>query len=237
MLEEVAWNKTDNILVADDFNAKAVEWGMPYQNSRGKYVVKIAARTGLYVLNVDSITTFRRPGYTEIIPDISLANEGLLPRIEEWKVIEDYTGSDHQYITFSVHGESRRGREDKATPHRWNVHKMDSGNFIKTISREIEVIEGPEATGEAATETLVGATVRHIVMACESAIPRKKPRHGKRPAYWWTPEIAELRRKCLKLRRAARRARKGSEANAKSAEHKAAKKQLRRAINKSKVNC
>ncbi|XP_046835612.1 uncharacterized protein LOC124431587 [Vespa crabro] len=103
--------------------------------------------------------------------------------------------------------ESRRGREDKATPRK------------------------------AATETLVEATIRYIVTACESAIPHKKPRHYKRPAYWWTTEVTELRRKYLKLRRAAQRAKKGREANAKSAEHSDVKKQLRRAIINSKVAC
>ncbi|XP_047353569.1 uncharacterized protein LOC124950646 [Vespa velutina] len=236
MLEEVVRNTRGNVLVADDFNARAVEWRMPHQISRGKYVVEMAARTGLYVLNVSSTTTFRRLRYTEAIPDIPLINEDLLPRIEKWKVIENYTESEHQYIIFSVYGESRRSREDKATPRRWNVQKLDTRNFIKTISWEIEVTKGPEATWKAATETLVGTIIRHIVTVCAPTILRKRPRHSKRPAYWWTPEIAELRLKCLKLRRTAQ-ASKWSEANAKSAEHYAAKKQLCRAINKSKVGC
>lgn len=111
MLEEVVRNTPGSILVAGDFNARAVEWGMPHQNSRGKYIMEMVARTGLNVLNVGFTTTFRRPGYTETIPDISLANEGLLPRIEEWKVIEDFTGSDHQYITFGVREKLKLKRE------------------------------------------------------------------------------------------------------------------------------
>lgn len=126
--------------------------------------MEMTVRTGLYVLNVGTTTTFRRPGYIETIPDISLANEDLLPWIEEWKVIEDYTGSDHQYITFSVREELSRGREDKATPRRLNLHKMDTGNFIKAISHETEATKGLEATGKTATETLVGAIICHIVV-------------------------------------------------------------------------
>jgi len=39
--------------------------------------------------------------------------------------------------------------------------------------------------------------------ACEASMPRwRSGPPGKRPVHWWTEEIAELRRKCLALRRA-----------------------------------
>ncbi|XP_073972947.1 uncharacterized protein [Rhodnius prolixus] len=85
------------ILVVGDLNAKAVEWGMPVTDMRGRLIVEMAARTELVVLNEGSTSTFRRPGYTETIPDISLASEGLAARVRGWRVIEDFTGSDHQY--------------------------------------------------------------------------------------------------------------------------------------------
>ncbi|KAK9680165.1 hypothetical protein QE152_g39306 [Popillia japonica] len=37
-------------------------------------------------------------------------------------------------------------------------------------------------------------------------------RRQQRPTYWWTQEIADLRRECLRLRRAAQRHRNGNEA-------------------------
>ena len=39
-----------------------------------------------------------RPGYRETIIYISLASQRLAVQIEDWQVIEDYTGSDHMYI-------------------------------------------------------------------------------------------------------------------------------------------
>lgn len=105
------------------------------------------------------------------------------------------------------------------------------------LHRKPEASERLGVSGRAGAEALVAATVRHITAACEASMPRKRPRHDMRPAYWWTPEIAEQRRTCLELRRAAQRARNREEAHAKSERHKAAKKQLRRAINQSKVRC
>ncbi|GJQ74299.1 hypothetical protein Trydic_g5782 [Trypoxylus dichotomus] len=74
-----------------------------------------------------------------------------------------------------------------------------------------------------------------IASACDASMPRKAPRHCKRAAYWWTAEIAELRKRCLRLRRIAQRAGNQEEANIRSAEHREAKKSLRRAINESKA--
>lgn len=74
-----------------DLNAKAVEWGMPTTDTKGRLIVEMAARTGLVVINEGNTSTFRRPGYTETIPDISLATEGLASCISGWRVIEDFT--------------------------------------------------------------------------------------------------------------------------------------------------
>ena len=69
------------LLVAGDFNARAIEWGLPETNSRGRHLLEIAARLGLVVTNEGSVTTYRRPGFGESIPDITFASEQLVPRI------------------------------------------------------------------------------------------------------------------------------------------------------------
>lgn len=69
-----------SIIFGGDVNAKAVEWGMAYTDSRDKWISKMAARLGLTVMNAGSTTTFRIPGYGETIPDITLASEDI------WKV-------------------------------------------------------------------------------------------------------------------------------------------------------
>lgn len=86
-------------------------------------------------------------------------------------------------------------------------------------------------------EDLAKSTMNLISTACDQSMPRASPCHRKKPVYWWTPDIAELRRKCHRLRRAAQRARNRSDANTRSAEHKAIRRELRSAINRSKVRC
>lgn len=101
-LEDTLRGMNGESVVTGDINAKAIEWGMPEQNSRGKHIMKMAVRTGLSVLNVGNMSTFRRPGCLETIPGVSFATDVLASGVQDWQVTKDYTGSDHQYITFQV---------------------------------------------------------------------------------------------------------------------------------------
>lgn len=237
-LEDSLRETDGDTIVAGDLNARALEWGMPQPDSRGKLIMEMVARLGLIVLNTGTTSTFRRPGYRETIPDISLASEQLAPRVSGWVVIEDYTGSDHQYITFCL---SPNGQQTATTAGRnrpmWNVTRMNKERFITSLRRrENTTRTHVYPTDRENAEALVEDTMRLIHEACNSSMPRKNPRKNRRPAYWWTEDIANLRRKCLQLRRRAQRSRRGPEAALRSAEHKTAKKELRDAIKRSKAN-
>lgn len=231
-LEDEILNTTGPIVVGGDFNARALEWGMPHPDSRGRCILEMAARTGLLVLNVGETTTFRRPGYTETIPDITLASEALIPHISGWAVMEDYCGSDHQYISFVVGNRQQVAPEDK--PGYWNLNRLNVRMFEATLATGIQ---RRDTEGGTEAEALVSSTIDLVNSACEVSMPRKKPRHGKSPVYWWTPEIADLRKRCLTLRRIAQRAINRVDANQKMTVYKLAKRQLRRSINFSRVNC
>lgn len=236
-LEEEVLRLGGKAIVAGDFNAKGVEWGMPYSDPRGKYLLEMAARTGLVVLNVGCTTTFRRPGYRETIPDVSFASEELVPMTEGWSVLEDYTGSDHQYITFCVRDSPGGLPRSPQARTRWNVRRLDEDRFATALLGGL-----PSATLPAGVESRVEAemvaeeTMGLLRRACDASMPRSKPRHNKRPVYWWTEEIANLRRTCLRLRRKAQRAKNRDEASRLSGEHKAAKRELRHAISRSKAS-
>lgn len=78
--------------------------------------------------------------------------------------------------------------------------------------------------------------MRLIRQACDASMPRKKPWNDKREAYWWTPEIVDLRRESLKHRRKTQRRRNRPETAEKTAQYKEAKRALRRTIQKNKAN-
>ncbi|XP_054280709.1 uncharacterized protein LOC128998547 [Macrosteles quadrilineatus] len=233
-LEDSVRGTVGHVVVAGDFNARAVEWGMTSTNSRGKYILDFAARAGLVVLNEGDTPTFRRPGMRGTISDISFSSESLLARISNWRVIEDLTASDHQYIVFDILDEHHnQAPVSRSGPRRWNTDKLDVEKFTDVISRGALVNSAAPVDAEA----LVTSTMELIVSACDQAMPRRGRRRDKQAVYWWTLEISNLRKACLKAIRAAMRARRFPDFEAKSAAYRAAKKALHRAIIRSKVSC
>lgn len=230
ILEDTILRTEGAVIVAGDFNARAVEWGMPSINSRGNKILEMAARLGLNVMNEGDTRTFRRPGYNGSIPDITLASECVVPKLTNWRVIEDFTGSDHQYIVYDVLNDHRiTGSKQKA---KWNATKMDKGKLQAIIERGKD-----RAVRNENADSTVRATMELIHKACKASMPLKKTLHGnKKPAYWWTDEVAEQRKWCLKCRRKATRTRRRGETEAAAAAqlYKQAKKGLRKIILKSK---
>lgn len=233
-LEGVIQDMEGGILVAGDFNAKAIEWGMPRSDSRGKHVMEMAARRGLIVLNT-GVSTFRRPGQRETTPDISLASEDLARHVINWKVMEDFTGSDHQYITFQLQAKNKVQSVRTHRPKRWNTAKMDEKVFESEITRGTAVVTQQDNEKEENSGLVVERTMALIRRACDASMPQKKNNKNRYPAYWWSEEIAHLRKVCFSLRRKAQRAKKRpAEMALKIADFLQMKKQLGKTIKRSK---
>lgn len=234
-LEDAILRVTGKVVMGGDFNAQAVEWGMPVTDTRGRYILEMAARTGLTVLNVGNISTFRRPGYSETIPDVSFASDSVTRAIQNWRVLEDYSGSDHQYIYFKFMSGDALPNSPRSSPRRWNTSRIDKDKFAEELAKGQGAME--DTHEREPVEALVAATSNLIVRACDASMPRRTPRHGKPSVYWWTTEISNLRKKCHRLRRIAQRARNRDSASAEVTAYKSARRELRRAINGSKARC
>ncbi|KAG8226806.1 hypothetical protein J437_LFUL002852 [Ladona fulva] len=181
--------------------------------------------------------TYRRPRFGNSIPDLSLASETIAAIMKEWRVTEDYTGSDHQYITFKI-GRDMQNRTDphNKIPHRWNYRKFDKVKFTeKVLSGMGDIPETSQIVKRREdAEYVVSSTMKILKCACDSSMPIIKRFTNRKSAYWWTEEIAELCRNCLKLRRKAQCTRRGTEGIDYSSEHKSARKELQIAIKGSK---
>lgn len=146
---------------------------MELTDCRGRCILEIAATLDLNVANVDNTTTFRRPGYGEIIPDITLTSEAIVRYILDWRVIESYTGS--------VAREEASKRTTTSPSSRWSVAKLKQESSARTINRGKDIILGyasPVGTAEDTTMPLVR-------QACDTAMPRKENIHGKKTYVDW----------------------------------------------------
>ena len=66
---------TSSVILAGDFNARALEWGMPTTNQRGRMVLEMATRCKLVVQNRGNRPFYERDGRGASIPDITFATE------------------------------------------------------------------------------------------------------------------------------------------------------------------
>ncbi|BES95039.1 Reverse transcriptase (RNA-dependent DNA polymerase) [Nesidiocoris tenuis] len=168
-----------------------------------------------------------------------MATERMAAWVQRWNVMEDFTGSDHQYIEYEVvnDGVDALSRREKKPPG-WNAARTDKHIFSTLIALGIGHIQrvAQREQGGSITLGLVAATMALISRACSSSMPRKAEVEGRRPAYWWNNHIAELRRVCLRARRCSQRTPRGSpQLEARNAEYCAAKKHLKQEIGRRKA--
>ncbi|XP_053960468.1 uncharacterized protein LOC128864739 [Anastrepha ludens] len=228
-IEDLARQISGNLIIAGDFNSKAMEWGSRTTNSRGQRILDMAARLGLVVANVGNKATFRRPGCEGTIPDITLVSESYASNIREWTVLEDYNGSDHQYITYCVGETNTSATKYNKSSRKWNARKLDRPKLIAKIDENESNHEEPNSA-----RLKIQITLRRLTQACSAAMPRIKGAHPKKSVYWWTDEICGLRQICIKKRRKYTRARRTGLAIEEHAEYKEAKRILKTVIQKSK---
>lgn len=223
-----------NFIIAGDFNARAAEWGMRTTNSRGRRIVEMASRLGLTVANTGNVPTFRRAGCEGTIPDITLVSDQIASRIKNWRVLETYTASDHQYISYSFEGRAIENGDvvnRKMSTRKWNVARLDRTALLA----EIDGISWDEDQFQGDANAIAKMVIRTIEQACNKSMP--KLRYGntkRRPVFWWNEEIANARSDCLRHRRRFTRARRRGEAEGERTEYREAKKRLQVAILESK---
>lgn len=234
-IEDALRQLPGELVVAGDFNARAIEWGMPETNRRGKLLLEMAARLDLVVANRGNTTTYRRDGVGESIPDVTFVSPSVLSRMVSWQVLEDYNSSDHQYILFEIGVQGGTNTQMRNTVKRWNIKKIDMERFGEALQEMREISGTP--TDREGIERLVEETTEAVNEVCRRSMPMSGGRNRHAPVYWWNEEIARLRRECNRLRRRAQRARGHVDWEQLNAEYKAAKKRLNKAIKESKRRC
>ncbi|XP_077302320.1 uncharacterized protein LOC143922839 [Arctopsyche grandis] len=217
-----------SIVVSGDFNAKSASWGSSITDRRGILLSELAASPQLTPANVGNELTCRR-GASGSVVDVTFADDGIAGRINNWKVLDDYSHSDHQYIWYEIVG-APAGREGPiANEIGWCIRSLDVLALEETFSAGGgTVYSAPGA--EAMVEALGVLTKR----ACDSAMTRRGRGTMRRPVYWWNDTIAGLRKSFLALRRLAQRVGQTLEADEL---YRNARKALKGAIKDSKKKC
>ncbi|XP_011173832.1 uncharacterized protein LOC105206000 [Solenopsis invicta] len=216
------------IIVGGDFNAHAVAWGSPTTNFRGRLTLEWAAGLDLALLNRGRVSTFVG-GRGESIVDLTWASPGALDRVSAWRVEAAPLGelTDHRLIEMEVAStpaEMRAGTRRQRAERRWVLRKLDQDAVEVSLTASTWADRGQDGGADTEAEWLCDAMSR----ACDASMPRSRPR-AQRATYWWSEELAQLRRATVTTWRAFTRAqRRGGEAEIE--ETRAALKDARKAL-------
>lgn len=199
-------------IVAGDFNSKSQMWGSARTDTRGRAVEKWAAQSGLTLINTGKVSTCVRQGGESII-DLTWASPAAARKITGWRVAEDReTLSDHKMIEFTlspsvINQDMRTKLKRTEKEPRWATKKLDTDRLGAAIEAALwtQNWEGLQNLPERVK------WVQDLMMACDLAMPRTKVTN-KRPAYWWSDELAQLRRLSVHANRTLSRARRSGDA-------------------------
>ncbi|CAB0033707.1 unnamed protein product, partial [Trichogramma brassicae] len=180
------------------------------------------------LLNTGDVPTFNGRQGSSIV-DLTFVCETLTPRVLSWMMSELYTHSNHQAIVFEIEDDGASSGPSTRRSYRWNARTLDVDRFSAVVSG------ASVAPGTA--EDMASSLMSVITGACNASMSKANPRRRREPVYWWTAEIADLRRSCQRARRLFQRSRGRHDEETHSANYALARRLLRVAIKTGKRRC
>ena len=153
---------------------------MKWSDTRGNELADMAARLDLTTLNEGNVSTFRRPSCRESILDITFASLETAAVVWDWRVLQDYNSSDHQYIQFSTGNAPTNGTRQEEERRRWNDRKLNETKLINSLKNQAQQHANEPAASRQDVENLVEKTMSAISAACDAPMPTRSTREKRR---------------------------------------------------------
>ncbi len=180
------------ILVCGDLNAHSEIWGSPTSDDRGKVIEDVIVAHDLCLLNEGNKTTYHRSN-SDTIVDVCLATNTLAHRIEQWRVADYATFSDHSRIDFKFSKSKRNlrlGRNLRKAA--WSRFDFEVDCFLREhpVPEEwdIDTIEGQTAL----LETAIKQGLDVVAPLTPRIIRDRSPINN--------PEVIRTERECHRLK-------------------------------------
>lgn len=188
-----------NLVAGCDANGHHELWGSSDTNSRGESIFEFLLSINLTLCNKGNEPTFRNRVREEVI-DLTLATDSNSFRVDNWRVSDTCSFSDHSRIRFSINSEKEISR-----PFR-NPRKTDWSRFSKLANRRLASARIRVGQGDASTEKSVGRLTGILTDCFKLSCPLSRPRAKAKPV-WWNAELGDLRLKTRRLYNKAKRSR------------------------------
>lgn len=176
------------IIVQGDFNAWGTLWGSRKTDKRGDLILDWMEQWKMVLVNDGLVPTFVK-GAMESFIDLTFCSFGLVDKVVQWRVMEEAEcGSDHQPISLKVAvGKKMMKPQDVPRIRRFREELREP--LMTHIGERLE--DG--LSTEQFMDVVIGSS--RAVLGVTSGTPSRAPK------FWWTSEIAELRRDCIRTRR------------------------------------
>ncbi|XP_075210159.1 uncharacterized protein LOC142317479 [Lycorma delicatula] len=180
LVEEIARWRSKIVVVGGDFNVKVRSWESAIDDRTGRLLEDGMASVDLQCVNQRGEITLEREGVG--ISDLTFVNIQAGRGCRE--VLGEETLSDHRLITFEI-GDIIQ--EERAGTRSVRFHLGSVAQFRTAIAFELGCSEDTDLNE--LTDTVFSVEVETGVI--------KEVTAGRAGVYWWTPELAELRRRCV----------------------------------------
>ena len=186
---EYADAKNMGLLIGLDSNSHSTAFG-PTNNKRGELLDEFIAKYDLQIENNSHTPTFESRGAKTCI-DVTFTKR-LSVTCKDWRVNQDFNGSDHNTIEFYM------DRETMEIPERPLWHKADWDLFKKESNKQINMTV-PEVITEKQLDEVVENLYKGIQKCIDIAVPKAKPKIIDCNNPWWNDNLERMRKQVRQL--------------------------------------
>ncbi|XP_035221048.1 uncharacterized protein LOC118193984, partial [Stegodyphus dumicola] len=185
------------MIFAGDYNSHNTAWGYRTTDPKGRELEDFISSSNLIVQNTaDAPPSFDRV-FAQGWPDLTLTTLHVAPLLQDWKVEEEESLSDHKFITFSI---SQTTSVSKIK--RYNLPGRKLTTFTKKIKVQLMRLEPSLQLANTSAELEdFSVTLQETMQAiCNENLPLRKPKRLQ-GIHWWSSALRIQQRKCRALRR------------------------------------
>lgn len=187
---------TDSVLVvAGDFNSKSPACSSGTRDGWGNALERFTAALELWPENVGSVPTFAVGDRSSVI-DVTFARLPRVSSIRRWRVRADiFSNSDLEYTLSINHSRASPTVSGYGPNHVWARHKLDTAKLEARLKADA-LVPHNEAPSSNVSEA-VSDLQRYLEIVSDHVMPRRGCLHLRRTVFWWTEDIAALKRACV----------------------------------------
>lgn len=180
-----------SLVLCCDANARHTIWGSSEINARGESLFDFIMSTNLLICNRGNKPTFNFPssercrGWEEVL-DITLMSENSPFNIENWRVSDECSFSDHRLILFNISTTVTNPKVFR------NPRNANWDKFARIVGSELRTHRLGDIMTNSELDNAARLLERTMVGAYKKSCPVSRKKKARPP--WWSGELDELRR-------------------------------------------